>query len=63
LGSEQVVDRKARIEIRAAAVESRVAVPLIAAALGGDDDRCGSCAAGVGVFLRRADGKFLDRIR
>ena len=32
------------------------------AALGRDDDRSRGCAAGVGVFVRRAHGKFLNRV-
>ncbi len=59
----RVVNREARIEICCPAVETRGAVPEVRAALRGDDYGGGGGAAGVGVFLRRADGKFLDGIR
>ena len=58
-----VVNREARVQVRGAAVESPLAVPLVRAAFSGDDHRCRRRATGVGILLRRADRKFLDGIR
>ena len=58
----RVLNREAGVERCRALVESRVAVPLVGAVLGGDHDRPGRGPAGVGIFIRRAHGKFLNAI-
>src|SRR5260370_27604608 len=57
-----IVNREASIETCCSAVETRGAVPEVRAALRGDDDGGGGCAAGVGVLLCRAYREFLDRL-
>jgi hypothetical protein len=57
-----VFNGKAGVEGGGALVESCVAVKLVGAAPGGDDDGAGGGASGVGVFLGGADGELLDRI-
>ena len=57
-----VVNREARIQSGGAAVKRSRTVPLVGAVLGGDHHGGGRGAAGVRVFLRRAQGKFLDGV-
>src|ERR1700682_3713080 len=58
----RILNREARIERRRAPVESRVAVPLVGAVLGGDHDRPSGGPTGVSIFVRRAHSKFLNAI-
>ena len=57
-----IFDGETRVEVGCALVESAAAVPIVGTALGGDDDRTGGGASGVGVFLGGAHGEFLDVI-
>ena len=58
----RILNGEAGVKIGRAFIECAVAVPLVAAAAGRDDDGSGRCAAGVGIFLCGADGEFLDRV-
>ena len=57
-----VLDGVAGVERGGALVEGCVAVPVVGAALSGDDDGAGGGAAGVGVLLAGADGELLDGV-
>ena len=58
-----IFNRVTRVQRSGSFIECSVAVPHIRAALGADHDGARGRAAGVRVFLRRADGKLLNRIR
>src|SRR5579872_468359 len=58
-----ILDGITRIESSSAFGKGSVAMPLVGAALGGDDDGAADSAAGVRILLRSFDGKFLDGIR
>ncbi len=58
-----VVDGEACIQSRCALKHREVAMPVIGAALGADDHRCGGGAANVGIRLRGLHRKFAHNIR
>lgn len=62
-GFGRILNGEASVESGRALVEGPVSVPIVGAAPGGDDDRSCGGASGVGVFLRGADGEFLNGIR
>src|SRR5262249_25877021 len=55
----RIVDWEARIQGRRSFVERRLAVPNVRAAAGGDDDRAGRRASGVGLGERRSKSGLL----
>jgi hypothetical protein len=57
-----VLDGVAGVERGGAFVDGGIAVPVVGAALGGDDDGAGGGAAGVGVLLAGADGELFDGV-
>ena len=57
-----ILNRIPRVEIGGAFVESRSAMPLVSAALGGDLHRAAHGAADVRILLRRLDREFLNRV-
>jgi len=58
----RILDWEPGVECRGALVEGSVAVPIICTALGCDYDGAGGCAASIGIFIRGANGEFLDGV-
>src|SRR5206468_10324513 len=59
----RIFNGKARIESRRAVVESRIAMPFVAAPSRRNHDRSRGCSSGIGILVSRAQGKFLDGLR
>src|SRR5579864_5988361 len=58
-----IFDGEASVKRSGTLVESFIAVPLICPVFGRDHDGAGGRATGVGVFLSRSNGEFLDGLR
>jgi hypothetical protein len=61
-GLSGILDGEAGVQGRGAFVKGGVAMQAIGAAFGGDDDGAGRGPARVGVFVRGADGEFLNTV-
>jgi hypothetical protein len=58
-----ILDWEPAVECRGALVKGSVAVPIICTALSRDYDGAGGCATSIGIFIRGANGEFLDGVR